>query len=301
MENHRSYLILDKISPGLRALLSVLLIGTGFLFQLSTRNILAGLPFIVACLILNLIKGISIKRIRPGTLKWQEVTPEKIDEVLVQCKKIKKFRSKNMGCIIIAFIFFIFGLSFGVPFLSVITSMSFPLIAAVINAIILFLGLALSGRKSAWMPHALNIKAEIVQRLLTSPIIKKDPMLQAMPYLEIGKTKKGSFPNDTRFLIKFKDAPSEFIGLQGQISINTVKSRAYPYFYVVLIAKHEFKLLEKFGKHSLEKLVIERKKTAEVDVIVIRQRTTKTSGYHTNANVQDYILENSIKFAKDLI
>ena len=108
MENHRSYLILDKISLRLRIFLSVLLIGTGFLFQLSTRNILAGLPFIIACLILNLIKGISIKRIRPGTLKWQEVTPKKIDEVLVQCKKIKKFRSKNMGCIIAVFILVIF-------------------------------------------------------------------------------------------------------------------------------------------------------------------------------------------------
>ncbi|GAH17895.1 unnamed protein product, partial [marine sediment metagenome] len=131
-------------------------------------------------------------------------------------------------------------------------------------------------------------------------VIKKDPSLQPTPYLRIGKAKKGSLPNDARILIKFKDAPSEFIGLQGQISINAVKAKKFPYFYVVIIAKHEFNLFEKFGKHSVKKLVIERKKTGEVDVIVIRQKTTKTSGYHTDKSVQDYILVNGLKLAKGL-
>jgi len=300
VEERRVYLIFDKITPQLRGALSVLLICTGFLFQISSKNILTGLPFIIACLVLNLMKGISIKKIRPGRLNWQEVTPAKIDQVLVQCKRIKKFRSKDLGCFVAFFVFIIFAFSFGMPFLREIASVPFPLVATIINAIILFIGLALSGRKSAWMPHALDIKTKIVKRMLDSPIIKNDPSLQAVPYLEVGKTKEGSFPNDTRILIKFKDAPSEFIGLQGQISINTVKSRNYPYFYVVLIAKHAFNLLEKFGQHSVDKLVIERKKTEEVDVIVLRQRTTKTSGYHTNKAIQDYILVNGIKLAKGL-
>ena len=301
MEDNKVYLILDKISPRLRGVLSVLLIAVGFLFQLTSKNILFGLPFIVACLILNLLKGISIKRVRTKKIEWQEVTPAKIEKVLAQCKRIKKFRSHDASCIIIVFIFFIFALSFGIPFLNLITSVSFPVLAAVINAAILFGGLALSGRKSAWMPYALDIKAEIVKRMVNSPLIANDPQLQAVPYLEIGEGKDGSFPNDTRFLVRFKDAPEEFIGLQGQISINAVKGRAFPYFYVVLVAKHPFKLFEKFDKHTLKKIVIERKKTGEVDVIVIRQHTTKTSGYHTNTKVQDYIFENSIRLAKNLL
>ncbi len=301
MEERRVYLLFDKITPQLRGALSILLISTGFLFQLSAKNILVGLPFIIACLVLNLMKGISIKRVSPRELKWQEVTPQKIERVHAQCKRIKKFRSGDLGCLVAFFVFIIFALSFGLPFLKELSSIPFPLIAAIINIIILFSGLAVTGRKSAWMPHALDIKTEIVGRMLNSPIIKNDPMLQAIPYLEMGKTKEGSFPNDVRILIKFKDAPSAFIGLQGQISMNTVKSRNYPYFYVVLIAKHDFNLFEKFGRHSVEKLVIEHKKTEEVDVIVVRQRTTKTSGYHTNTQMQDYILVNGFKLVKELL
>lgn len=301
MTEHKTYLIFNKISTRLRTFMSVLLIGVGFLFQITTRNILAGLPFIIACLIFNLLKGISIKRVSAKKLIWQEVTPKKIDRVLQQCQRIKKFRSKNASCLIGVLVLFIFGICFGMPFLSLLVNLSFGFLATLVNAIILFGGLALSGRKSAWMPQALDIKAGIVKRMLSQALIKDDPNIQAIPYLEIGETKEGSFPNDTRLLVRFKDAPKDFIGLQGQISINSVKGRPYPYFYVVLIAKHSFNLLKKFGKQSFDKLVVERKKTGEVDVIVIRQRTTKTSGYHTNVKVQDYTLETGLKVAKSLL
>lgn len=300
MEEHKVYFIFDKISPGLRALISALLIITGFLFQFASKNILAGLPFIIACVVLNFIKGISIKRVVPKSLKWCEVTPQKIDQVFEQCKRINKFRSGDIGCIVTGFVVFVMVLSFGIPLLSVIGSISFPVVATVVNLFILFGGMALSGRKAAWMPRALDVKTEVVKRMLDNPLIRSDPALQIIPYLEIGEDKKGSFPNDTRFLIKFKDAPDDFIGLQGQISINAVKGRNYPYFYVVLLAKPSFNLFEKFGKKTLDRCVIERKKTGEVDVIVIRQRTTKTSGYHTNPGMQDYILKHSLEFAREL-
>ncbi|MGB3340575.1 MAG: hypothetical protein WBB37_03740 [bacterium] len=301
MTEHRSYLVFNQISPRSRILVSVLLVGVGFLLQLTTRNILAGLPFIIACLILNFLRGISVKRVSAKKLTWQEVTPAKIDQVLQQCKRIKKFRSKDAGCLIGVVILFIFGFSFGLPLISLLVRLNLAFLATIVNAIILFGGLAFSGRKSAWMPSALDIKAEIVKRMLESTFIKKYPQAQAIPYLEVGESKEGSFPNDARLMIGFKDAPKDFIGLQGQISINSVKGRPYPYFYVVLIAKHSFDILKKFGKQSFDKLVVERKKTSEVDVIVIRQRTTKTSGYHTNTGVQDYTLETGLKVVENLL
>ena len=178
----------------------------------------------------------------------------------------------------------------------------FPVIATTVNAVILFSGLILSGRKSAWIPPGLDIKAEIVKRIIESPILKDDPSLAVAPYLEIGHAEKGSFPNDTRVLLRFANAPNTFIGLQGQISINTVRSKMYPYFYAVLIARHEFGLFDKYEspKVSLDRITIETKETAEVDVIVIRQTTTRTSGYHTNRETQNYLLETGIKIAKSL-
>ena len=302
MKDRKTYLVLDKISPRLRGVVSALLIATGFLLQLSTRNILIGIPFMVLCLVLNLIKSIAVKKVTPGQLKWQEVTPEKVDQVLAHCRRIGKFRSQNLGCFIgLIVVIFIFG-SFLFPFFNEL-SIPFPFVAAVVNTAILFSGLVLSGRKTAWMPYALDIKAEIVKRIIELPVVNSDPALQVVPFLEIGETKEGSFPNDTRVLIRFRDAPEEFIGLQGQISINTVKSKRYPYFYVVILARPAFGLFKKFKslKLSLDNVTIEQKRAGEVDVIVVRQHTTKTSGYHTNQKTQDYILQNGIKAVKSLI
>ena len=294
--------MLDKINPRLRVVVSVVLIVAGFMIQISTRNILSGMPFIILCAFLNIVKGISIKRVATDKTEWQEVTPQKIDEVIEHCSKIKKFRSGNLGCLIGFVIFLVFIGGFLFPVIQEI-SIPFPLVATAVNAVLLFIGVGLSGRKTAWMPRALDTKVHVVKGIIDSKLVKSDPSIQAIPYLEIGHAPQGSFPNDTRVLIRFRDAPDDFIGAQGQISINAVKSRDYPYFYVVLVARPVFGLFKKFRslKVALDNVTIEEKKTKEVDVIVIRQTTTKTSGYHTDGKMQDYILANSIRAAKKLL
>ncbi|OPX18158.1 hypothetical protein BXT86_02720 [candidate division WOR-3 bacterium 4484_100] len=299
MEEPRVYLIFDRISPQLRGLLSALLIATAFFLQLDSKNILVGIPFIVGCLVLNLMKGIRIKRVTAQKSEWREVTPAKIEQVIDQCQRIKKFTTFGIGAIITYIIFIFFLLTFGFPLLTLL-AIPFPLIATFFNAFILFSGLIFTGQRRAWMPVGLDIKARIVKRMMESPILRA-PSLKAIPFLEIGIHKDGSFPQDARILIKFLDAPKEFIGLQGQISLNTVGARKYPYFYVVMIAQPEFGLLKKFKAPSIKKLVIEKKGGGEVDVVVIRQHTTKRTGYYTNEAVQDYILAQGIRLCRSVL
>ena len=301
MENRKTYVVLNAISPFARTITSIVLVALGYAIQLTSRNILLGLPFIIACLILNLVKSINIKRAVVKKYTWQEVTTVQLDQVLEHCKKIKKFNTSEMGCIITAFIIFMVGIVFIVPLVTILAHISFAFAATIVNAIILFVGLAFSGRRRAWMPHNINIKAEIVKRLIEYREIKKDREAQAMPYLEVGGGKEGSVPNDCRFMVRFKDAPKEFLGVQGQISINNVKGRAYPYFYVVMIARPEFGLFKRFPTTPIEKCVVERKKTSEVDVMVIRQKTTKTSGYHTNERMQEFILTSALDIARTIL
>jgi len=302
-----TYLIFDQISPRLRNILTVLLIFIGYLFQITSRNILAGLPFIFFCVILNLIKNFSLKRIHPLKIEWKEVTPERIEQVYKHCQRLKKIQGGNWGCVIffIAIFFIIF---FVLPLLEFLgrafiknSEGSFPIIALIIDSLIIFSGIMFSGRSSVWIPNNLDVKMPIIKRVLDHPEFIKDPAIKIIPYLEIGETKEGSFPNDTRILIRFKDAPEDFIGLQFQISINDVQGRKYPYCYSVIIAKKSFNLFQKFKPVSLQRLTIERETSEDVDVMIIRQTTTKNSGYHTNESTQDYILANSINIAKSLI
>jgi hypothetical protein len=249
------------------------------------------------------LKGVSIKQESATLFKWEEVTPEKVTGVYNHCLKLKRFQGTNVGCVIMMVIIFI-GFIFVGPIIGVLSTVltaMFPLFAAIVDTLILFVGLVVTGNRSAWIPAGLMQKTEIVKRLLERPALKNDPALSMVPLLEIGTSKKGSFPRDARIMMRFKDAPNDFIGIQAQVSINTVKSTAYPYFYVVVIAKPGFKLLEKVTDPGLKNITVETEETGEVDVVIIRQTTTKTSGYHTNTIVQDFILENSIKIVKSLI
>lgn len=303
MNNIKSYYILDQISPGLRNILTILLFFAGYALQLSARNILVGLPFFILCLLLNLIRGFSLKPIRAMTYEWQEVTPAKINKVNKHCQKLERLRSGNIGCILF-FIFVVFLFIFGVSLLEIFVKdreNAFALTALFVDSLVIFAGLVLSGRRSIWIPNNLTTKTAVIQRILKHPNFSKNPDIKIIPYLEIGETKEGTFPNDTRILVRFKDAPEEFIGLQYQISINNVKDKAYPYCYSVIIARPSFRLFEKFKPVSLNKITIETERSEEADVIIIRQTTTKTSGYYTDPAMQDYILSASIEITKKIL
>jgi len=87
---------------------------------------------------------------------------------------------------------------------------------------------------------------------------------------------------DARFSVRFPHSPDGFYGLQAQINLNVVQGASYPYFYCVLAAKPGFGLASYRDKIDLPTSVIcEAQKDARAEVLVIRQKTTKKSGYHT--------------------
>ncbi len=101
-----AYFVLSKISPRLRNLLTVLLVFVGYLLQVTSRNMLVGLPFIAGGLIVNLIKNFSLKPIRNAKLQWREVTPEKIAQVHAHCQRLNKIQGGNWGCLFVFLLIF---------------------------------------------------------------------------------------------------------------------------------------------------------------------------------------------------
>ncbi len=268
---------------------------------MSSRNILAGLPFIIFCVAINFVRNFYIKPIRALRYEWKEVTPDRIDQVEKHCARLKKISGGNWGCVAFVIIVILL-ITIGIPIMGILGTRDtvFPIVAIIVDSIILFVGLGLSGGSSVWIPNSIDIKIPIIKRVLNHPVFSKDPNLKIIPYLEVGETKDETFPNDTRILIKFKDAPQDFIGLQFQISINNVQGRAYPYCYCVIIARPDFRLFNRFNPAQIKGITIETEKSKDVDVIVIRQTTTKNTGYHTNASAQDYILGTGIEIVKKL-
>jgi hypothetical protein len=73
-----------------------------------------------------------------------------------------------------------------------------------------------------------------------------------------------------------------------QISINSVQGRDFPYFYCVLVAKEEFGAL-RVGPPP-KGIEVEPGHDAGVQVVVMRQATTKNAGYHTDPEAARRIL-----------
>ncbi len=184
--------------------------------------------------------------------------------------------------------------------------------AAVIFAVVL-----LSGVVKVWTPPALDRKAVVLYDVLKE--LEKKKELSVSPQLLVGSTRKGKqIPVDAKIFAVPENAPAWLIGIQFQVNINRVKNNQYPYFYSVIILKPKT-LRELFGirttlstkkrfSHLKEicgvedrHLTVEVQPQRDVDVIIIRQSTTRTSGYHTPERRVKMILEESLKILECII
>lgn len=116
------------------------------------------------------------------------------------------------------------------------------------------------------------------------------------------KSGEGELPADLKALVQFSNGPSDFLGVQMQISINSVQGTDYPYFYCVLVARKGFgKLKKNLLPPPPKKVLLEPSRDDEVEIMVIRQQTTKNSGYHTSFTAAQRIFEYALNSARQVI
>ncbi|NIS63716.1 MAG: hypothetical protein GTO05_00955 [Gemmatimonadales bacterium] len=106
-------------------------------------------------------------------------------------------------------------------------------------------------------------------------------------------------PDDVKFKVDINGRADGFLGLYGQVVINEVQGSSYPYFYVVLVAKNGFGLRDAFRAYRpSEDITKEFKREKNVEVFVLRQHTTKTSGYHTKPGAAFRIFDWGLRIAE---
>ncbi|MBN1662731.1 MAG: hypothetical protein JW943_03935, partial [Deltaproteobacteria bacterium] len=154
-----------------------------------------------------------------------------------------------------------------------------------------------TGTRSIMTLPNLLLKTRLIRQLL-----KDVEGLIARHQVEFFMLLKGSeakVPDDVKFRVKIQGQLPDFLGFYGQIVTNTVSSSTYPYFYVVLVAKQGFGLRQSFNQYKPpRKIVKEFKEEGDVEVFVIRQHTTKTSGYHTNFKAVRHICLEGLEVAE---
>ena len=145
----------------------------------------------------------------------------------------------------------------------------------------------------------ISLFEKVMERLATLS------QIQVLPMLSTQETDKGvRIPMDARLMVRILNAPDYFMGMQIQISLNNVQGRYYPYLYCVLIAKKEAGFFEKrFGllNNPPRGILFEKTKSNDVDICVIRQETTRNSGYHTDRQKAVSIVFSALKLAKEYL
>lgn len=277
----------------------------GILLQLFV-NFWLGLAFIVFSTGLSLIKGydakFSLKRVKED---WAQVTPDEYKKIKQKEEQLKKWDidafdvSNPLGfgvlvaiSIFVAFVFLV--LKYAYP-----GSYSAGYLA--IDSAFIFLPLWFSGTRDYLKQDKLVIKINILEQVIN--FLSSPSDIQALPMLATKEEAKGQkVPTDARLMVRFLNSPDSFMGMQVQICINDVQGTYYPYLYCVLLAKKDsgfFNVRKELSSRAPDFISFERTSSGGVDVLVIRQKTTKTSGYHTDMKKCILLVQTSINAARE--
>lgn len=298
-----------------------LLLAGGLALQL-TLGFWPGFAALLAGLLLGINSGYDAKPKKTGKETWEKVTPDEYAKVKLKAARLRSWDedffdgTSVSGLVGLAVVALLCLAVYGV----LAVKFSFPdgtWVYFGLDAAVLLLPMWFIGTRDYLRKDRLIIKIDMLEKVMAA---LKDPSdLQVQPMLSLAAAEKGLVPEDARLMVKLVGAPKDLYGLQVQLSVNSVQGKDFPYLYCVLIAKAGSGLLkgwEKFAEQPevpglsalLGKLLgkgpagmeYEPSSSGEVDIIVVRQRTTRTSGYHTNAAAALAVVGRALLLARGL-
>ncbi|HUW59432.1 MAG TPA: hypothetical protein VMZ06_00380 [Candidatus Bathyarchaeia archaeon] len=304
------FYLAKSLSYGARLTAAFVLMAAGVAIQLAASGVnaalftAAGCGVMLAGVILLLVKGYENKvRTVPGTAEWRPARRTEINRILAISKKQRKWDED----------FFDITSGRGVLALIAVTILAVAVAAfamkfserhgrlILLDSAVLLLPFWLTGVRSILKNDRLVVKIDTL--LAAEKAHGKAASVAGEQFvwqLQVAKAAGGAgdVPHDVKAMLQFENAPPSFLGLQMQVSINSVNGSDYPYFYCILVAKPEHGLLKKPIPSPPANITIEPKRQGEVDVVVVRQTTTRNSGYETNAKATANIFRFSLEQAR---
>lgn len=299
-------IVVFKLWPSLdyntRLFVSFTLIAVGLAFQMVSGSLIAGLVLIALGNLFLLVSGydnrVDFDNYDPAA-EWERAELDKLDELIRLDRKIRRWDRSVLDVtnwlgtamfIVLAVALALTALIFRGP----------PRILA-IDAAVLLLPHWLTGIRRVLTRPKLVTKVTTIRHILdTTKDRLRDHRVDLMTLLKGADAK---LPDDVKFKVDVdvKDHHPDFLGLYGQVVLNEVQGSSYPYFYVVLVARQGFGLPEARQSYMVpEGMTSELKYQGEVEVLVIRQRTTKKSGYHTKPNKAVKIFLEGLRLAEQV-
>jgi hypothetical protein len=113
---------------------------------------------------------------------------------------------------------------------------------------------------------------------------------------------EGNYTVDARMMLRpAREDPSGFLGVQFQVSINSVRGTDYPYFYAVILGRGGFRLPKTKGRKEVDRvdLVFEPGEKEGVRFLVVRQHADTGGGWHTEPEDIRVIANEGLRLARE--
>jgi len=258
------------------------LIGLGLVVQWYWGSLWMGLLPLVVGNELLLVRGYD-NRVEFGgydpALQWQKVERSRLDGLKQLDERMSAWDrswldvTNRRGAIVFAVLLF-FLWFFAVD--AVGSAWGFLLV----DAGVLLLPHWLTGTRRLMRLPDLMLKGDTLRKVLAE--LRPERQGDRVEVLMLLKGDEHPLPDDVKVKLMPDDAPDGFLGLYGQVVINRVQGTPFPYFYVVLVAKPGVGLKPLADNYQPRAgIVTEFKEEEGVEILVLRQKTTKKSGYHT--------------------
>ncbi len=289
-----------------RIALSLLFIISGFIVQGFYYSAFPGILLVIAGNLLVLVKGYD-NRLTMGKLthysKWESIGNEQVNKLVAMHKKILSWdRSAFDISNVLGFMMFLI-LSV-VIFIMLINgaryyTKSYAILA--LNIIVLIVPHWFTGIRKILTLPVLIMKINLLNKLLNAHQDVLSKLNNEFLVQLAGESESKVLPQDIKIRVSAENAPEAFLGLYGQITVNDVNGTKFPYFYVVLVAKPEFNLVDKTKSYTPPLgLIKEYTAQTDVDVLIIRQFTTSTSGYNTSENTINSLFDEGLGVFKNI-
>jgi hypothetical protein len=290
--------LLPSLEYGTRMAAAFGLMAAGFAVQLAMMAVLPGVFLIAAGNLLLLVRGydnrVDFATFDP-TAEWERVELERLDDLIALHRQMRRWDisaldvTNTLGAVLFVLIT-----------LTTTAAAIFargPLQILVIDAMVLLLPHWLTGVRSILVQPKLMVRVNTIREVLQQSAAELADHEVNLLMLLSGSTTK--IPDDVKVKIDIKNRHPDFLGLYGQVVLNEVQGRSYPYFYAVLVARRGYGLVEaKDAYRPPSNVTTEHNIQDKVEVLVIRQTTTKTSGYHTELEDAVMILHDAVDVAE---
>lgn len=280
------------LSYNARKTLILICLFAGLLLQIITVKVWPGIPALLAAVLLGLVKGYD-SRIRLKNFKndekWTEVPIDKVREIETVRQKAAAWDRDSMditnarGCFVFLLLM-VCGLAL-CGIVGMVAENGNVTIILLADFLVLVVPFYFTGVRWALKQGNLAIKVKLLLKLYDYFEQHKVESESFIPMLLLAHESNGnSVPVDVKFQIRYQGlSPDRFYGLQSTVNINLVQGTSYAYFYCVLVAKpgfglNKFKTEVRESKH----VTCEYNSQTSAEVLVVRQPTTKNSGYCTD-------------------